>query len=42
MDASRYFWQGEKVRLRPLREGDAETGLETLTENAQPCYGWYD
>jgi hypothetical protein len=24
LDYSRYFWQGEKVRLRPLRIEDAE------------------
>ena len=24
MDYSKYFWQGEKVRLRPVRENDAE------------------
>ena len=24
LDYSRYFWQGEKVRLRPLRDDDAE------------------
>jgi RimJ/RimL family protein N-acetyltransferase len=27
LDYSRYFWQGEKVRLRPLRFEDAEQGF---------------
>ena len=27
LDYSRYFWQGEKVRLRPLRLEDAEVAL---------------
>jgi RimJ/RimL family protein N-acetyltransferase len=27
LDYSRYFWQGEKVRLRPLRLEDAETAF---------------
>jgi RimJ/RimL family protein N-acetyltransferase len=27
LDYSRYFWQGEKVRLRPLRIEDAEQGF---------------
>lgn len=27
VDYSRYFWQGEKVRLRPLRIEDAEQGF---------------
>jgi RimJ/RimL family protein N-acetyltransferase len=27
LDYSRYFWQGEKVRLRPLRTEDAEQGF---------------
>lgn len=27
MDDSRYFWQGEKIRLRPLRIEDAEQSL---------------
>lgn len=31
LDYSRYFWQGEKVRLRPLRMDDAEQSfLESL------------
>jgi len=27
LDYSRYFWQGQKVRLRPLRKEDAEQSL---------------
>ncbi len=27
LDYSRYFWQGDKVRLRPLRLEDAESGF---------------
>jgi RimJ/RimL family protein N-acetyltransferase len=41
LDYSRYFWQGEKVRLRPLRIEDAEHGfarsLDTPTRQLLQC-----
>jgi hypothetical protein len=33
LDTSRYFGQGEKVRLRPLRLEDAEGGFATMLDS---------
>jgi RimJ/RimL family protein N-acetyltransferase len=33
LDYSRYFWQGEKVRLRPLRPEDAEQGFKNSLDS---------
>ena len=33
MDYSRYFWQGERVRLRPLRADDAEQSFQYLFDS---------
>ena len=34
IDYSRYFWQGEKVRLRPLRIEDAEQSFISSLDSA--------
>jgi hypothetical protein len=33
LDYSRYFWQGESVRLRPLRLEDAESAFVTSLDS---------
>lgn len=37
LDYSRYFWQGERVRLRPVRVEDAEDAVRILLR-----YGFWE
>jgi len=33
MDFSKYFWQGDKVRLRPLHKDDAQSAFECMLDS---------